>query len=229
MNSMATSSGAGSSAIGTSGLGRGSTPSLPKAQTQATPAQRKQQLAQLAEMGISIPDGFKPDLAMAGEWQVTSERIIEPEGEKKPDSLALGVRKRAVEDDEDGAGETESKKRRWGSTYKTHPTQGEDVDLDALLNNITRNSKGPITKHEDEDEKKDIKIELESSDGLGYSAAEVKVGEEKLGIKNEPSEGEAPLSAFLPPFDDGTKQEGEEQSAPGIVFKKRKAKNIRQK
>lgn len=82
-----------------SGFGRGPTPSAPK--PQATPAQRKQQLAQLAEMGVSIPEEFRPDMAMAGEWQVTSERIIEPEGEKKPDALALGVRKRAVEEEEE--------------------------------------------------------------------------------------------------------------------------------
>jgi hypothetical protein len=113
---MTAGGGAGPSSMATSScLSRGPTPSVPKVQARATPSQRKQQLAQLAELGVSIPDGYRPDMAMAGEWQVTAERIIEPDGEKKTDALALGVRKRVVEEDE---GEVEVKKRRWGSTYK---------------------------------------------------------------------------------------------------------------
>ena len=231
LNGITAGDGAGSSSVATSsGLGRGPTPSLPKAQApvQATPSQRKQQLAQLAEMGISIPDGFRPDLAMAGEWQVTSERVIEPEGEKKPAALALGVRKRPVEQDEEGEGEIEAKKRRWGSTYKTHPTQAEDDDLDALLSNVTRKDKAPVIKAEGDDSKEVIKMEPETSDVTDHVTAELPVVEEELGIKKEPSDSEVPLPATLPPFGDVVKEE-DEQSAPGVVFKKRKAKNIRQK
>jgi hypothetical protein len=229
LNGITAGDGAGPSSVATSsGLGRGPTPSLPKAQAQATPSQRKQQLAQLAEMGISIPDGFRPDLAMAGEWQVTSERVIEPEGEKKPEALALGVRKRAVEQDEEGEGGIEAKKRRWGSTYKTHPTQAEDEDLDALLSNVTQKDHAPVLKVESEDSKGGIKKEPDASDVTGHGAAEIPVSEENLGIKKEPSDGEILPPATLPPFGDGAKEEGE-QNAPGVVFKKRKAKNIRQK
>jgi hypothetical protein len=230
LNGMAAGGAAGSSSVATSsGLGRGPTPSIPKAQAQATPSQRKQQLSQLAELGISIPDGFRPGLAMAGEWQVTSERIIEREGGKTPESVALGVRKRVVEEDGEGEGEIAFKKKRWGSTYKTHPTQAEDEDLDALLNSVTRKDKPLVIKAEGEDSKEDIKKEPEMSYVTGDATEEISLSEEKLGIKKEPFEGDAPLSAAVPPFDDDVKQESEEQGAPGVVFRKRKAKNIRQK
>jgi hypothetical protein len=179
-------------------------------------------------MGISIPDGFRPDLAMAGEWQVTSERIIDLEEQKKPEAVALGVRKRAVEQDEDeeeGAGD---KKRRWGATYKTHPAQADDEDLDALLNNVTRKDKGPVLKAE-EDSKEYIKKEPETDGTAEIQAPDIPVSEEQTGIKKEPCIGEVTLPATIPQFDDGVKKEGEEENGPGVVFKKRKAKNIRQK
>jgi hypothetical protein len=182
-------------------------------------------MAQLAEMGISIPDEFRPDMAMAGEWQVTSERIIEPEdGEKKPDALALGVRKRVLDEDELEA--AEAKKRRWGSTYKSHPTEEDNGDLDALLGNVTRKGKEPAMKTEATPEmKEEIKMEpeVDSQPAVPQGFQE----QNTAGIKREPSDGETPST--IPPLDSGLKQEGEEPAAQGVVFKKRKAKNIRQK
>lgn len=101
-------------------------------------------------MGVSIPDEFRPEMAMAGEWQVTSERIIETEdGEKKPDALALGVRKRVLDEEELEAAQV--KKRRWGSTYKTYPAEEDNSDLDALLGNVTRKGKELAMKIEAQD------------------------------------------------------------------------------
>jgi hypothetical protein len=196
---------------------------MPK--SQATPAQRKQQMAQLAEMGISIPDEFRPDMAMAGEWQVTSERIIEPEdGEKKPDALALGVRKRVLDEDELEA--AEAKKRRWGSTYKSHPTEEDTGDLDALLGNVTSKGKETAVKTESTEEvKEEIKGEPEVD-----SQPEISQGfemQKPTGIKKEPSDED--MSDSIPPLNPGVKQEGGEPAPPGVLFKKRKAKNIRQK
>ena len=216
-------SGAGSSS--SSSFGQGPTPSLPK--PQATASQRKQQLAQLAEMGVSIPDEFRPDMAMAGEWQVTSERIVEvDEGEKKPEAKALGVRKRAS--DEGEAEEIEAKKRRWGSTYRTHPDQEDDGDLDALLSNATRKSEGPVVKEEVKEEVKqegeDIKTEP-GTDGIYLpTSLSLMNATKEPGIKREISDGESVLPAAI----EGDLQ-GEDQSAAKVIFKKRKAKNIRQK
>jgi hypothetical protein len=52
-------------------------------------------------------------------------------------------------------------------------------------------------------------------------------GPKSAGIKRELSDGEVP--PIIPPSDSDLKPEGEERANPGVVFKKRKAKNIRQK
>jgi hypothetical protein len=182
-------------------------------------------------MGVAIPDEFRPDMAMAGEWQVTSERIVEPDGgEKKPEALALGVRKRAAEEDEE---EAEAKKMRWGSRYKTHPAEPDDRDLDALLSNVSSKGKGSAVKPEVKEEvKEELKDEIkkeESPVDVPGVLAQADESSKPAGIKREPSDGESGLPATIPPIDGDIKQEGEEASVPGVVFKKRKAKNIRQK
>jgi hypothetical protein len=189
---------------------------LPK--PQATEAQRKAQLSQLAEMGVSIPNEFRPDMAMAGEWQVTSERVIdEDEGEKKPDALALGVRKRVLDEEEQEL--AEAKKRRWGSSYRTHPAEEDDGDLDALLSNATRKGKEPApmteVKEEVEVEPAENGSQVNAEEGIGKSLEE----SENLDFKQELSDDKVALHTADPL----------EQTVPGVVFKKRKAKNIRQK
>lgn len=227
LNGMATGSGsAGNSGMGSSsGLGRRSTASLPK--PQATPTQRKQQLAQLAEMGIAIPDEFRPDMAMAGEWQVTSERIIEPEGEKRLDSLAVGVRKREVEEEDEE--EVEVKKKRWGSAYRSHPTDENDGELDVLLRNLT--NKGNTITPKIEVKVDSGKIKEESGDSIqpiNSTFSQVASEEAKeTDIKREPLD-DAPTPDTIQALDAAVSVEGE-GAAPGIIFKKRKAKNIRQK
>jgi hypothetical protein len=216
-------SGAGASSS-SSAFGRGPILSIPK--PQATAAQRKQQLAQLAEMGISIPGEFRPDMAMAGEWEVTEEHILEiGTGEKKADALAMGIkesRKRDLEDADEDEEALEAKKMRWGSTYRKQPTEEDDADLDALLGNVTWKGKGPATKNEAKDE---VKVETKKEQALNIedSAELSKVPE----IKRELSD-EQPIEAAVPPIDTILKEE-EVQGLPGVVFKKRKAKNIRQK
>lgn len=222
-------SGGGSSSAASSSssaFGRGPTPSVPK--PQATEASRKKQLAQLAEMGISIPGELRSGMAIPGEWQVTSERIIDPEEtEKKPEALALGVRKRVV--DEEEAELNEAKKRRWGSTYRTHPVEDGDDDLDALLSNATRKGKEPATKVELKEEVKQETSEAKSEDFSGVAGeTEPANAADPAGIKREFSDGDTKPIDSLPPID-GVKQEADEQSGPGVIFKKRKAKNIRQK
>ncbi|KAE8453673.1 hypothetical protein EG329_009184 [Mollisiaceae sp. DMI_Dod_QoI] len=217
--------GGGSASSSSSGLGRGPTPSIPK--PQATAADRKRQLAQLAEMGVSIPDEFRPDMALASEWEVVSERIIEDgdgDGEKKPDAIALGVRKRQVEEEEEEA--FEAKKKRWGSAYRTHPVDEDEGDLDALLSNVTRKGKEPAIKSEactefKQEVKTKTKTEGSPNVDIGLSAE----AQPPAKIKREDSEGNNVVAALSPDVN----QEGEEPVATGIVFKKRKAKNIRQK
>jgi hypothetical protein len=209
-----------------SGFGRGPTPSMPK--PQATPSQRKQQLAQLAEMGVSIPDEFRGEMAMAGEWQVTSERIIDPteSKEKKPEAIGFGVRKRTVPEDEEEAEAIKMKKRRWGSTYRTHPGGDDDADLDALLNRST--GKGNLASV-------DSGMKQESLEGTDdelkpLPKVEPELGEDqKPSIKREPSDGQVKLPDTSPTVADVDIKHETDAAAGNVVFKKRKAKNIRQK
>ena len=146
---------------------------------------------------------------MPGEWQVTSERIIDPENtEKKPEALALGVRKRVV--DEEEAELNEAKKRRWGSTYRTHPTEDRDDDLDALLSNATRKGKEPATKVEVKEENKQEISEPQPED-CSDAKGDTKPFDiaEPAEVKRELSDGDTKAIDSLPPIED-VKQEADE-------------------
>ena len=115
---------------------------------QATPAERRQQLAQLAEMGVAVPEEFRRDLAMAGDWQVVSEKplyeasVKEEEGgyeeSKPPQGMSIGVRKRKFEGQEEAEGEEDEAgemvaRKGWGSMLHTYPDPRGEEDLDSLL------------------------------------------------------------------------------------------------
>ena len=225
LNSLVAGGGSGAGSSSSSVFGRGPTPSLPK--QQATESQRKAQLSQLAEMGVSIPDEFRPDMAMAGEWQVTAERVIdEDKGEKKPDALALGVRKRILDEEEQEL--AEAKKKRWGSSYRTHPAENDEEDLDALLSNATRKGKELEAMPEG---KEKVEVELaENGSQVNTDSGFVESLEtpKDLIFKQELSDDKVALHA-ADPLEAKLKPDGEEQPVPGVVFKKRKARNIRQK
>jgi len=196
---------------------------------QSTPSQRKQQVAQLAGMGISIPDEFRGEMAMAGEWQVTSQRILEPqaEGEKKPEAIGFGVRKRAVEEEDEEV--VQAKKSKWGSAYRKHPeVNTEDDDLDALLSQATApKSTGGVleVKQEGSSLVKEEVVKVETVDRV-----QIKPDPDQIAsIKQEPSLDELPLPSKITAAPDVDIKNEEGQPAGGVFFKKRKAKNIRQK
>ncbi|KAI0483700.1 hypothetical protein F4859DRAFT_409711 [Xylaria cf. heliscus] len=200
------------------------------ANTTATVAQRQQQWEQLADMGINVPTELRRDMALAGEWTVTSTRVIDDarnagdnDSDSKPtnvDGVATGVRKRPKEGDEEDRDEEEAnvqglfkKPRRWGRDTK-HAVE-EDAALDALLS-------APLTKPPKKEEGEDtypaikedsppvIKKEEPETDGLLPGITEPAADEKSTGptIKEE---------------------HDKEPSGPVVVFKKRKPKNIRQK
>ncbi|KAI9864803.1 MAG: hypothetical protein M1813_002573 [Trichoglossum hirsutum] len=204
--------------------------SAPPTQGQITPAERKQQIAQLAELGVAIPDEFRGEMAMAGEWQTVSERVIGQQRDEdvKPDTRSIGVRKRGgleEESDEEDAGTVT--KKSWGSMIKTYPESREDMyDLDALLKKAPRNGKG--------------KAELPVAGGdmaddlaAGHSGSThdpCSAGEEPS-IKCEDSEQDTKISRTLPGelLTGHVAAKADESPGGGVIFKKRKVKNIRQK
>lgn len=218
--------------------------------------ERKRQVEQLASLGVKIPDQFRGDLAMAGEWTVTSTTVVpvkkENDNDSNPDAIARGVHKRERTEEEleqeEAAKGLFKKPRRWGRDSKTTGTAGggdcEDGDLDALL------SGGLVVKTKETKE--------DEGDGLVKKEEDVAKKEEGQdlpppspphSIKKEPSDNDddappisnqlparaedddKPAGAPPPPPPTKTEHDGAEggASAPAVVFKKRKPKNIRRK
>jgi hypothetical protein len=185
--------------------------------------ERRQQIAQLAELGVAIPDEFRGDMAMAGEWQTVSERVIKQQEDEdiKFDAHSTGVRKRKAPgeetDEEDASLDT---KKGWGSTIKTYAEAGKDThDIDLLLKKALRKGKDKV-------EQPPTASGVE--DGLETDPAPA--GEE-LSIKREDSEED--VKGLRPPLEGSLKSDVagkvEKPLGGGVVFKKRKIKNIRQK
>lgn len=62
------------------------------------------QLEQLVELGVSIPDAFRGEIAMAGDWTVTTTRVVQDTtagGASAAGARAIGVRKRRRDRDGD--------------------------------------------------------------------------------------------------------------------------------
>ncbi|OJD15573.1 hypothetical protein AJ78_04163 [Emergomyces pasteurianus Ep9510] len=195
--------------------------------------QRKRQLAQLVEMGVAIPEEFRPELALAGDWKAIEETAGEKHG-SEADALAalnVGVRKRKFEgqEEEEAAGETVMRKG-WGSTTREFPGGKEtEEDLDALLEKTAelkrrrRETETPDIKAEVKDEVT-VKKEgpsVEDSDDLQVKKEEEE--DEPTIVKGEEEEDGQGLSKLKP----GPLTEASEDTAPAVVFKKRRPKHAR--
>ncbi|CAM1505858.1 Fc.00g114950.m01.CDS01 [Cosmosporella sp. VM-42] len=191
------------------------------ASTAPSEMQLKRQREQLAELGVAMPSDFRPEMAIPGEWTVTSTRVIksrnEEEGEGSVEARATGVRKR--EETEEQKEEEEAlrglfkRSKKWGRDSKTMP-QDEDKELDALLSGSTfqrPNVEEPEAEVKDDD----------GVDSKEWVKAEDDVPKHELDttVKSEAPVHVVPVKS-------------EVDTEPGlnpVVFKKRKPKNIRQK
>ncbi|PYI12484.1 hypothetical protein BO78DRAFT_4818 [Aspergillus sclerotiicarbonarius CBS 121057] len=196
--------------------------------------ERKRQMAQLAEMGVAIPDEYRREMALAGEWQTVAEKVVQPRDETKA-SQSLGVRKRKHEerDEEEEEAKREAERfvsKAWGSRTRQYPGAPEDTDLDALLESTKdiKKAKPSTTADPDPDPKPDLKPdpkpEKESDSAKGQF----------LPVKSEgdvaPEAGEPPIKQEETETGSSTpavKEDPDEAPAAGVVFKKRKAKVMR--
>ncbi|KAI9150185.1 hypothetical protein HJFPF1_09940 [Paramyrothecium foliicola] len=218
---------AGSSSASTSGASFPRDQSTPRT-TAPSDAQLKRQREQLIEMGVAAPDTVRPEMAVPGEWTVTQTRIIEPkkdeDDEDKVEKRATGVRKREVteedKEEEDAVQGLFKKPRRWGRDSKLM-AQEEDEELDALLNGSL------VTVKQAED---DEKIKQEPDSEAGAAASETKAEEDY--VKPEPDDAVQGLSTDTGASESretAVKNEDGGDSPPPVVFRKRKAKGLRQK
>lgn len=198
---------------------------------------RKRQLQQLAEMGIAIPEEARREMAMAGDWQtqsvvpvydnVENVKLEDDEEDKKTVGLAVGVRKRKHEGDEEKeeAGAVVAKKG-WGST-----TRGWDIandDLDSILDNtkamVTKSDK--ILKAPPE-----IESDTKTPPGQRIPDADDKPNEGQE-VKHEDSEAVSMTVADLTQShipENATASGKPDVDESEVLFRKRKPKSIRQR
>jgi hypothetical protein len=177
---------------------------------------------------------------MVGDWQTTSQRIIydtlkkeEDDEDVKSSGLSIGVRKRKFEgqEEEEAAVETVVRKG-WGSTTRTYPGSGEEAnnDLDALLK-ITKNLKsggGGMGRTVPTDELS----QPQNSAEMSNEKEAQRLALNPPHIKREESSGDAGITESILEKDaaEAASIKEEENSAmPGAIFKKRKAKPVRQR
>lgn len=180
---------------------------------QVTAEDRKKQVAQLVEMGVAVPEEYRRDMAIAGDWQTVSVTRIEKD-EEGP-RLNTGVRKRKHEENEDEDYEAqvaaESNVRKgWGSATRSYPgaTDDDTDDLDALLSRTKT-----VKRSEDTDTKPEPDTEEVKESPVGEAGL---IKTEPGLIKEDPDSLDSP-GAPLPKSED-------QEAAPAIVFKKRKNK-----
>lgn len=201
---------------------------------QVTEAERQKQLEQLAELGVNIPTELRGSMAMAGEWTVTSTRVVDDAPHKaedkdlgSADGRATGVKRERERTEEEKEQEEAikglfKKPRKWGIDSKTMPTE-EDAELDALLS-------GPLVKtKKEESEPRHIKKEDDPEETDQRETAESAKPQSSPPIKQE--EGVVGVGAGeggVPDLPGDAATSGEAAGTP-IMFKKRKPKNLRQK
>lgn len=190
-------------------------------------------MAQLVDMGVAIPEEYRRDMALAGDWQTTSVKVIRDDNEEgNPTSKSIGVRKRKAEGDADGEEEQEEPERfvskGWGSTMRKYPgAQGEDEDLDALLASTKNVKKIKPSKEDGVPEEESVKKEAANDGAPTKSEGEEAAAAMAAAAKSEQAPIKQELSdTTLAPAP--VKNETEEpESTGGVVFKKRKPKAMR--
>ena len=191
--------------------------------------ERKKQIAQLAEMGVAVPEEYRGDIALAGEWQTLSETKVDTEGlEGAAKSIGVRKRKHDGDEEEDEYMPEPVARQGWGSRMRTYPgAQDEDEDLDALLASTkdmkkTKQSAPSIAKEEPEEQEVEpasvLKTEDEAPDSKSTGT------DEDAQVKIEvPGEGSAPAADDKPPAEEGTGpvfQEAQAQGHEKIIFDK---------
>lgn len=190
--------------------------------------ERKKRLEELAGLGVALPTEVRGDMAMAGEWTVTSTRVIEEKGEEEDVARkAVGVRKREVTEEEREEEEAVrglfKRRKGWGRDLKRLPEE-KDKELEELLSgDLGAKEVKEEVKAEDRDEKVKVEVKEEEDGSRQEEAGEPEVKTEEGGPKIKTEEGD---ESDLPSAEAKGPAENE---PPAPVFKKRKAKNIRQK
>lgn len=213
------------------------TPASKKSSTTAlSVADQKRQWAQLAELGIAVPDSARADLAVPGNWQTLSRKLVSEPVDVVDDKLNIGVRKRKFEgqEEEEEAGEVVVR-RGWGSTTKTYPgSTSTSEGLDSLLASSLFKKKKPKTvKEEDAEEahNADAKMVVATTAASEDVTTQNGQGEEVGSLpveKANPNElvpGADPPIKAQPSEEDVNHVSLEDKGVSTPIFKKRRSKH----
>ncbi|OQD87758.1 hypothetical protein PENANT_c005G08984 [Penicillium antarcticum] len=209
---------------------RNAQPAPKAAERPATLEERKKQIAQLAEMGVAVPEEFRRDMALAGEWQTLSETKIEPTQGIDGPTKSVGVRKRKHEGEEEEEDEHAPEpivNKGWGSRTKQYPGAQDDEDLDDLFA-----STKDIKKTKTFTPKVELDGQYTTTGEADATAKSVKNEDEPTKLETQEKSAtevktevktEEPLQVAEP-----TEEKPQtEDATPGVVFKKRKPKTMR--
>ncbi|KXG52969.1 Zinc finger, U1-type [Penicillium griseofulvum] len=209
----------------------GAKPSAPPAakstERPASLEERKKQMAQLVAMGVAIPQEFRADMAVAGDWQTTSETPIEVKQGLEGPTKSVGVRKRKLEGEEEDEHAPEPVVNKgWGSRMRLYPGAQEDEGLDDLFAS-TKDIKRTKTFTP--------KVELDTQETTTEQPTPPAKAEDNPTVptKPEPQETNETIDVKTEEpaqFSAGAVIEAKPQSedaAPGVIFKKRKPKVMR--
>jgi hypothetical protein len=201
-------------------------------------AERQHQLEQLADLGVNIPTELRGGMAMAGDWTVTSTRVVkDPEKhEESKESLSLlaraaGVRKREREQTEEEKEEEKAikglfkKPRNWGRDTRAMPSDG-DAELDQLLGTALVKSQKEESPRGAEDTKDGGGPEPAGPGSFARDTAHTIKQESDAG---DSSPGRQRLAEESIPAIPDSKRGGLPGAEPAVMFKKRKPKPARQK
>ncbi|KAL7271748.1 hypothetical protein RUND412_005476 [Rhizina undulata] len=195
-------------------------------------SERKRQLKELEDLGVALPEEYRGEVAMAGEWksvEVEQEPKKELTEKEKLQVELVKAQKRKWEEEEEqrkwnALDEDEKAIRGFQIATKTYPGMDQGLDHGAFI----FKGKGKAKDEGVDAVKKEQVNTVKEEDGKPEEK-EPEVDSEDTVIKKEAIEalpsiktedGEAPESVDI------KKGEG---AGDGVVFKKRKVKNIRKK
>ncbi|KAI5819657.1 hypothetical protein BZA77DRAFT_303166 [Pyronema omphalodes] len=208
-------------------------------QRELTVEERKKQMKELEALGVAMPEEFRGDLALPGEWTtVAIEEAPKPLSEKEMLKKELAeARKKEVEEEErkrkwDELDHDEKEIRAFKIQQKTYP--GADAEEEKELNFkglFKLRGKGKKMEDEKVDSTKTVTFKVkkeeieeeEKGEEAKYSVVKREREETPPGIDVKVEVGEEAAAAV--------KKEEEEAPAvgSGLVFKKRKVKTMRKK
>jgi hypothetical protein len=202
-----------------------------------TAEEKKRQMKELEALGVAMPEEFRGDLALPGEWTTVSVEEAKPLSEKEALQKELAeARKAELEEAErkrkwDELDQDEKEIRSFKIQARTYPgaQEEEEADLGVLFG---KKRKGLVK----------VEPNTEASSASGPKPVAFKVKREDIDnedevkadtIKTEPADSPLGIHIKTEETDDVPVSVKKEEDAPpagdGVVFKKRKAKTMRKK